>query len=382
MIMKQILSLIAAGIIGGMITLAGFHWLQPEAPQSNLDKETAHLVNYKIPVLPSSAPAFDFKSAARVATPAVVHIVSSSNGTRTTEEEGAFRYFFGGPDNRPQRGSGSGVIYSEDGYIITNNHVVDNADKVEVTLADNRTFNAKIVGTEERSDLAVLKIEANNLPTLQTADSDKTEVGEWVLAVGNPFELNSTVTAGIVSAKGRNIRLIDTEGAIEAFIQTDAAVNPGNSGGALVDAEGRLLGINTAIATRTGVYSGYSFAIPINLAKKIVDDIIEYGSYQRAYLGVGIQEIDLYLAVELGLKVNQGVVVTRVFDGGSAQYAGIQENDVITYVDNKKITNIAELQETIGRAQVGETVNLTVNRFGRDKNLPVRLKSQLETSNN
>jgi len=272
--------------------------------------------------------------------------------------------------------TGSGVIISEDGYIVTNNHVVEFADEIEVTLSNNKQYQATIVGTDSRTDLAVLKIEAQNLPKLKYANSDQAKIGQWVLAVGNPLELTSTVTAGIISAKGRDIDIIPGGGAIESFIQTDAAVNPGNSGGALVDAQGRLLGINTAIATRTGYYSGYSFAIPVNIMKKIVDDIIEYGSYQRGYLGIGITDLDNELAEELGLDITQGVVITAIEDGSAAQYAGLLPNDVIVKVDGKDVKSYPELQEFVGSAKVGDQVNLGINRNGDLQDLAVRLKAR------
>jgi S1-C subfamily serine protease len=249
---------------------------------------------------------------------------------------------------------------------------------VEVTLTDNRSYPAKVIGTDPKSDLAVIKIEGKGFPTVELANSDNVRIGEWVLAVGNPFELNSTVTAGIVSAKGRNISLLGGGEAIESFIQTDAAVNPGNSGGALVDQEGRLVGINTAIATRTGVFQGYSFAIPINLVKRIADDIIKYGSYQRAYLGVSISELDGEYADQLGVRINQGVVIERIFNGGSAEYAGLAEKDIITAVDGVNVKSVPELQEYIGRSRVGDTVNLTINREGAVREVPVKLKAQIQ----
>lgn len=386
--MKQIFSLIFAGMIGGLITLGGLNLMdQNDAttlPVSPDYSQTVNFVNAK-PGL-NNAPG-DFKIAAAKAMPAVVHISASAGAIASRDEEGTedvnpFRFFFDddflrnpfGDRNMPQQGTGSGVIYTKDGYIITNNHVVEFADKVEVTLYDNRKFEATVIGTDKKSDLAVLKIEAADLPTLELANSDDAEVGEWVLAVGNPFDLTSTVTAGIISAKGRSIQLLGGGDAIEAFIQTDAAVNPGNSGGALVDAQGNLLGINTAIATRTGVFSGYSFAIPVGLVTRIANDIIEYGSFQRAFLGVNIYELDNDAAEELGVEIRQGVVIEQLVDGGSAQYAGLQPKDIIVQVDGREIKSVPELQEIVGRAQVGDTLNLTINRRGEIKEIPVRLK--------
>ncbi|RMD68799.1 MAG: PDZ domain-containing protein [Bacteroidetes bacterium] len=266
------------------------------------------------------------------------------------------------------------MIYRSDGFVLTNNHVVEGAEEVWVTLQDNRSFPAEVVGTYAPADLAVLKIDAVDLPVLPLADSDEARVGAWVLAVGNPLELGATVTAGIISAKGRDIDIIQDNYAIESFIQTDAVVNPGNSGGALVDVEGRLLGINTAIATSTGFYEGYSFAIPVNLARKIADDIIAYGSYQRGFLGVNITELDDELAERLGLDRTRGVVVTGVVPGSAAEDAGIQLNDVILEVDGHPVLSAPALLEYIGRARIGQTLHLTLDRHGKKLQIAVALR--------
>ena len=382
--MKQIFSLVIAGIIGGMVTLGGVYFFSssPSTVQTTPSPvKMANYINTKPSNLSTAAP-FDFKDAAALAMPAVVHISASKTqqtSQRDNDSVNPFEFFFGDGNpfgGGPQKGSGSGVIYTSDGYIITNNHVVDFADKIEVTLNDNRKFDAKVIGTYKKSDLAVLKIEANGLETLDLADSDQAEVGEWVLAVGNPFDLTSTVTAGIISAKGRGLRLLEGRDAIEAFIQTDAAVNPGNSGGALVSADGQLLGINTAIKSQTGVFSGYSFAIPSNLVKRIADDIIEFGSYQRAYLGVTIFPLDSEAAEELGVKLTQGVVIDELQDGGSAQYAGLLPKDIIVAINGKEIKSVPELQEIIGRSQVDEVISVTVNRQGKYEEIPVRMRPQ------
>ncbi len=378
--MKKLIGFITAGAMGGLIALAGVFYMmpqtQPAAPQTTFAQNVNNRVNIKKGTV--AAP-LDFKAAAKKAMPVVVHISATESSAaakkrRQGRNNDPFGQFFGGDSFGPRGGSGSGVIFSRDGYIVTNNHVVEGADQVEVTLTDNRQYNATIVGTNPSSDMAVLKIEGDDFPTLQFADSDEAEIGEWVLAVGNPFDLTSTVTAGIISAKGRSIDLIQAEGRLESFIQTDAAVNPGNSGGALVDATGRLLGINTAIATQTGTFSGYSFAIPVNLMRKIVGDIIEYGSYQRAYLGINIKDMDSDLAEELGVNFTQGVVIDGLVDGGAAQFAGLLPNDVITKVDEIKIKNVPELQEVVGSAKVGDTIKVTVTRKGKTKVIPVRLK--------
>ena len=386
--MKKIISYVVAGMIGGCITLGGSQFLQT---QQNEALEAAHFSRQvsNINKAPTSINTpFDFKQAANVAMPAVVHIHAKqakknvSNQRRSNDPWSQIfgeDLFFGSPfgHQMPQEGTGSGVIYTTDGYIVTNNHVVAFADEIEVTTFDNKKYAATKIGTYPQSDLAVLKIEATDLPVLQFADSDKAEIGEWVLAVGNPLELKSTVTAGIISAKGRDIDIIqDLEGAaIESFIQTDAAVNPGNSGGALVDVQGRLLGINTAIATRTGFFQGYSFAIPVNVVTNIVDDIIENGSHERGFLGINIAEMTNEDATELGLDISQGVLVDGVMDGGAAQYAGVLPNDVIIGANKKKVRSTPELLEIVGSAKVGDVVDLEINRYGKIIELPVRLKA-------
>lgn len=336
----------------------------------------ARLVDWRAEALPTAP---NFREAARIATPAVVNITSvgEAQSNRTMDP---FRFFYGegSPfgEGRPSEGTGSGVIYREDGYIITNNHVVANASRVEVTLKNNKRYSAEVIGTDEKSDLAVLKIEGNNLPTLNLANSDEAEIGDWVLAIGNPLDLSSTVTAGIISAKGRNINLLGGGKAIESFIQTDAAVNPGNSGGALIDARGRLLGINTAIATRTGLYAGYSFAIPVNLVTRIADDLIRYGSFQRGYLGINISELDAAYAKELGVDITQGVVIEKVLENGSAAFSGLRTKDIIIGANGKRISSVPELQELIGRAQVGDQVSLQIYRDGKEEDIQVVLRSE------
>ncbi len=379
--MKNFLSFIFAGIIGGLIAFGGIKYTNQsnlESAPQNLSRQVS-LLNQS-PTL-SSFPG-NFTDAAKKAMPVVVHIkaTAGAQSSRGNSQSNPFEGFFGEdffPGNsRPQSGAGSGVFISADGYIVTNNHVVSFADELEVTTYDNRTYKAKLIGTDPGTDMAVIKIDATNMPTLSYGDSDKAQVGEWVLAVGNPFDLTSTVTAGIISAKGRDINIIRDRGGIESFIQTDAAVNPGNSGGALVDASGRLLGINTAIATQTGSYAGYSFAIPVNMMRKIVDDIIQYGSFQRAYLGISINQMDAELSNELGVDISQGVFVEGLADGGAASYAGILPRDIITAVNDRPIKTVPELQEVVGSAKVGDVLNVTVNRKGKIKEIPVKLKAE------
>jgi serine protease Do len=277
---------------------------------------------------------------------------------------------------QPRVSTGSGVIISPEGYIVTNNHVIDNADDVEVSLNDNRVFKAKIIGTDPATDLAVIKIEADNLTTLPFGNSDEVRVGEWVLAVGNPFSLTSTVTAGIVSAKGRNINILREQYAVENFIQTDAAINPGNSGGALVNLQGGLVGINTAIASPTGAYSGYGFAVPSNMAAKVVEDILKYGSVQRAVLGITIRSLDGNLAREKGISLTQGVYVDSLMENSAALKAGIEKGDVIVAINDRPVRSAAELQGEIAQFRPGDKVRVKVNRKGKEKSIEVALSSR------
>jgi Do/DeqQ family serine protease len=326
-----------------------------------------------------------FTKAASVATPAVVHIKTSvsekSSRTRGQDpSQDLFRDFFGERFDfrmpQPGGGSGSGVILTQDGYIVTNNHVIDNADKVEVTLNNNKTYEARVIGTDPSTDLAVLKIEETGLPMLKYGDSDALQIGEWVLAVGNPFNLTSTVTAGIVSAKGRSLNLLNDKFRIESFIQTDAAVNPGNSGGALINESAELVGVNTAIASQTGSYAGYSFAVPSRIVRKVVDDLINYGSVQRGFLGVMIQDVNAELAKKEKLNVSQGVFISEVNEGSAAQESGLEKGDVIQKIDNISVNSASELQEQIGRHRPGDKVNVTVIRKNQPKTIVVTLKNK------
>ncbi|HAD11272.1 MAG TPA: protease Do [Saprospirales bacterium] len=301
----------------------------------------------------SSAPT-NFIQAAEVATPAVVNI-------RALIETGGNLWGSGSLTGS----SGSGVVVAPEGYIVTNHHVVEKSKDIKVTLADKRTYQAKLIGSDPSTDIALLKIEEIDLPFVIFGNSDSVLVGEWVLAVGNPFNLESTVTAGIVSAKGRNINILSGAASIESFIQTDAAVNPGNSGGALVNTAGELVGVNTAIITESGSYEGYSFAVPSNLVKKIVSDLREFGSVQRAFLGVGIQDLDSETARELGLPNAEGVLINRVTTEGAASDAGLKPGDVLVGVDNTRVRSTSELQEYVGRFRPGETVQVDYWRDNR-----------------
>ena len=323
----------------------------------------------------------DFTYAAEQTVHAVVHV-----RTKTMVEQPGnpiLEWFYGERYNMSPRevaGYGSGVIISPDGFIITNNHVIEEAENIEVKLNDNRIFDAELVGRDPTTDLAVLKIKAKNLSYLKYGDSDKLRIGEWVLAVGNPFNLTSTVTAGIVSAKGRSLGLLDTEYGIESFIQTDAALNVGNSGGALVDTKGLLVGINSAIYSPSGAYSGSSFAIPVSIVKKVVEDIIEFGEVQRAIIGVSITEVTAEDAEKNDLREIKGAKITRIVEGGSADDARLKEDDIIVRFDNADINTVAELQEQVGKQRPGDKVKITYLRNGKEATVSVTLKNVAGTT--
>lgn len=384
--MKRFGSLFLAAVLGSAVTVASFQWI---------DKDDHAKVEY-VANVPTSKVAYatdengnatplDFTGAAEKVMPAVVYIRSTqAAGSRNEEAQSAdpFRDFFGprAPQG-PSQSSGSGVIINEGGYIVTNNHVVQDADVVEVTLYDNRTFKADVVGTDPDTDLALIKVSEKGLPSLSFVDSDKAKIGEWVLAVGNPYNLNSTVTAGIISAKGRNINILSRNSeqgstAIESFIQTDAAINPGNSGGALVELNGGLLGINTAIASPTGSYSGYGFAVPSNIVSKIVEDLMKFGAVQRGWLGVTIGSVNSQLAKEHDLQVREGAYISGFAEKSSAKESGLKEGDVVVKIDETPIRSSTGLIEYIGRHRPGDKVNMIVNRGGNELNIPVVLKSK------
>ncbi|MFN0202743.1 MAG: Do family serine endopeptidase [Bacteroidia bacterium] len=327
----------------------------------------------------------NFVGACDKARPAVVHIQSTFSGNGNSGAD-IFRDIFGdgGLDKRqtPQDGiaSGSGVVISANGYIATNNHVIDGASELEVTLLDNRSFKAKLIGTDPSTDLALLKIEGDDLPYLEVGNSDDLKIGEWVIAIGNPMELTSTVTAGIVSAKGRDIRLLDGNYRIESFIQTDAVVNRGNSGGALINTKGDLIGINTAIASRTGYYSGYSFAIPAAIVKKVMEDLLQYGEVRRGILGIRIDNVNAKVAEEKGLSVLQGAYVAGVNGGSGAEKAGLKTGDVIVSIDGKSVNSSSELQEQIGRHRPGDKVTVKYLRGNDEKETTITLQSIEERS--
>ena len=325
----------------------------------------------------------DFTTAAEATVHGVVHIKSTS----TVQASGGqymdpFEFFFGNrgfsrPNPQPREGAGSGVIISTDGYIMTNNHVIDGADELEVTLNDNRKYPAKVIGADPQTDIALIKIEEKGLPTIPFGDSEKIKVGEWVLAVGNPFNLTSTVTAGIVSAKSRSISFDRTSiNQIQSFIQTDAAVNPGNSGGALVNTKGELIGINTAIYSQTGNFAGYSFAVPISIAGKVAADLKQYGAVQRAVLGVMIQDIqNIPEEAKKDVKVLEGAYIASFAERSTAKEAGMEEGDVIVAVNDVKIKSSNALQEQISKYRPGDKVKLKINRKGTEKTLTVELRN-------
>ncbi len=384
--MKQTIKLFAVALLGGFVAL-GANNLFFENKAQNANKQItehhntndnntniAQAVNYSAPLNIPEGTQVDFTEAADKSVHAVVFIMSEFK-TKSSVYDDYFSpedFFFRGQPNII-RASGSGVILSSDGYIVTNNHVVQQASKVRVTLNDKREYDAKIIGTDPSTDLALLKIDEKDLPFLTFGNSDKLKVGEWVLAVGNPFNLTSTVTAGIVSAKARNINILGSQSSIESFIQTDAAVNPGNSGGALVNTRGELVGVNAAIASRTGSYIGYSFAIPVSIVKKVVNDLKEFGVVKRAYIGVSYQNIDSKLAKKLNIKDMHGVYIQGIVHGGAAEKAGIKPGSIITKINGKEINSGSELLENVGMHRPGDKIEVSVVKDGESKTYDVVL---------
>lgn len=346
--------------------------------QENTFKQPVHMAMYN----GVAAENTDFTYAAEKTVHAVVHIKVTATVSVGRQYIDPFEFFFGfGDSQRPRQqqrtGSGSGVIISTDGYIITNNHVIDGADSISVTLNDKRNYTGKVIGRDPATDIALIKIEAEDLHPVTFGDSEKLKVGEWVLAVGNPFDLTSTVTAGIVSAKGRSIMTGESDrDKIMSFIQTDAAVNPGNSGGALVNTQGELVGINTAIYSQTGNFAGYSFAVPISIAGKVVNDLKKYGTVQRAMLGVAIGDPEFVKQKQdTKIKVLEGAYVGDFAERSSAKEAGIEKGDVITAVNGKKVTSPNSLQEQIMQYHPGDKVKITVDRYGTTKDFTVELRN-------
>lgn len=385
--MKRFVSLFFAAILGSASTITAVKYFEKDEPNVKLEylsgvptSKVAYRVDEKGNVVP-----LDFTGAAEKVMPAVVHIRSTQAAQRQQtpfSQSDPFRDFFGPRfQPGPAQSSGSGVIINENGYIVTNSHVVQGAEIVEVTLYDMRSYKADVIGTDPDTDIALVKIEEKGLPFLSFINSDEAKVGEWVLAVGNPYNLNSTVTAGIISAKGRNINILgrNTENgrtAIESFIQTDAAINPGNSGGALVALNGGLLGINTAIASPTGSYSGYGFAVPANIVSKIVEDLIKYGAVQRGWLGVSIGTVNNEVAREFDLRVQNGAYISGFAQNSAAKAAGIQEGDVVVKIDDTPIKTSTALTEYVALRRPGDKLKVIVNRKGKEITIPVVLTGQ------
>ena len=381
------------GSVGGMYFFQNY--IAPKPLVANEESVPSRLASW-MPT--NSAQPIDFRYAAAATTPAVVHVKSTIKTASAVNGRDPLREMFGddffqyfqGPNPyrnmpREQQATGSGVIISADGYLVTNNHVVEEANEIEIVLHNNKSYKAKVIGKDKDTDLALLKIDDTNLPFVKIANSDSVLVGEWVLAVGNPFNLASTVTAGIVSAKGRNINILGEQNpsantAIESFIQTDAAVNPGNSGGALVNVNGELIGINTAIASPTGSYAGYSFAVPSNIVNKIIVDLKKFGTPQRGYLGVNIKNIDNELAKQLNMEKPFGVYVENVNKGSAAEDAGLKNKDVITKINGVAVNSSPELLEQVAQHSPGDNLSIEYIRDGKNQSATVLLKNKYNTT--
>ena len=365
---KGFLIMLLSALVGGLTAFAVVKVMQPKAVEviNMSDSGQFRTVNLSHDNWP------DFTYAAETAVDAVVYVkVTSTQQSQTPQSLLDYFFGYGTPQQREKVGSGSGVIIREDGYIVTNNHVIDGATKIQVTLNTNQTYDATLVGADPATDVALLKIEANGLPVIPFANSDDLRLGEWVIAIGSPYDLRSTITAGIVSAKGRSMPNYTGEFKVESFIQTDAAVNPGNSGGALVDKNGNLVGINTAIISKTGSYTGYSFAVPSNIVRKIVGDLIDFGSVKRAVLGITMQEITDKIADELKLSSRNGVYIVEVLKGGSAEKAGIKAGDVLIAIDSVQITTPSSVQETVSRFSPEDKATVVVLRDGKERRMEV-----------
>lgn len=376
---KSLVTMAFVGLISAVSAVGLYSWLQPEPEVQQIPSNLpAALARYDAPITVPSGQPVDFTAAAALSTPAVVHVKTTYvpktiNSNRSLDY--ILRDFFGQQpggsylQQPPQQASGSGVIISSDGYIVTNNHVVENASDIQVIFYDKKTMSAKLIGTDPSTDLALLKVEDGNFPSMPLGNSDSVRIGEWVLAVGNPFELESTVTAGIVSAKGRNINILNrgqNQPAIESFIQTDAAVNPGNSGGALVNTRGELIGINTAIATPTGTFAGYSFAVPVNIVRKVISDLMDYGVVQRAYLGV---------LIDVSKEDLGGVYISEIIPGTASAESELQVGDVITRINNYKVSSFPQLQEQVSKYQPGDRVQVTYKRGSNERTTTLTLKN-------
>ncbi len=376
--MKKIQNVIVAlifAIVGGFTAVVIY---------KSIEKPQVITMNEEKPVqfasFSSQGGGVDLTVAAEISVKSVVNIQTQYKSSGSYSSGNPFFDFFFGDRNfyeqpQIQQATGSGVIITSDGYIVTNNHVIENSDKIRIKLHDNREYDAKLIGADPNTDIALIKVEGENFPAIRWGNSDDLKLGEWVLAVGNPFNLSSTVTAGIVSAKSRGIGIISGQLPIESFIQTDAAVNPGNSGGALVNTQGELVGINTAIASRTGSYSGYSFAVPVSIVRKVVDDIKQFGEVQRAVLGVNIQDVDDALAKEFNLDDVNGVYVASVVENGAAEECGIKKGDVIISIEGVKVNTRSELQEQISKHRPGDVVKVLVKRDNKEKLFTATLRN-------
>ena len=373
----MVLSVIAGGLTAYAVVKASVPEQNETAPTTVVTDATGKVVEYRtVNLAETDYP--DFTYAAESAVESVVYVeVTVRQRSQYQTIDPFFRFFFGDeyaqPQSREVKGSGSGVIIRQDGYIVTNNHVVDGATAITVTLNDNRQFDAVIVGTDPVTDVAIIKVDATDLPAIPLGDSDKLRLGEWVLAIGSPLgvQLRSTITAGIVSAKGRSMPDNSGQFKIESFIQTDAAVNPGNSGGALVNKRGELVGINTAIVSQTGAYSGYSFAVPVNIVKRVVEDLIDFGSVKRAVLGITMSTVDKKIADEMKLSSVAGVYINEVRKGSAAEKAGLREKDVITSIGGTKITDASSVQAKVAGYHPGETALITYIRDGKERSVSV-----------
>lgn len=387
---KSSIKILIAGMVGGLLSFGLTSTFKPNTPlkisttnnqPSSAERKSENISkgHYANPVImPTFESGISFTAAAQKTVNSVVHVTTQYEMVSIRDP---FSEFFNGGGSSTQIATGSGVIISEDGYIVTNNHVINRADKIEITLNNERTYTAEVIGKDPNTDLALLKINEKGLPFIIFGNSDDVKIGEWVLAVGNPFNLTSTVTAGIISAKARNINILQRGSGIkdfplESFIQTDAAVNPGNSGGALVSATGNLIGINTAIASQTGSYTGYSFAIPSNIVKKVTEDLLEYGIVQRAFIGVSIQNVNQQVANEYKLPNLKGVMVNGITKDGAAKSAGIQVNDIILKVGIIEVNDVPELQEQIGSFRPGEKASITIRRGTEIINLTIVLRNK------
>lgn len=390
--LKNVFLVVAISIATSLLSIWGYGtWLSKQSVTlQNEGKIPVNYAGFFDKNAPTGIP--DFTDAATSATPTVVHIKTKIKGKTVSSksrspfgdmfgDEDPFFQFFGGPrsySTPDQQASGSGVIMSKDGYIITNNHVVDGANDINVTLSNRKSYKATLVGSDPNTDLAVIKIDAANLPYMILGNSDDVKLGQWVMAVGYPLNLDVTVTAGIVSAKARSIGINKSDRAIESFIQTDAAVNPGNSGGALISTSGELIGINSAIASPTGSYAGYSYAIPVNIVKKAVNDLIKFGAVQRAYMGINYTPDNASdeQKKQMGVKDGDGIYVTGVATDGAAKSAGIQKGDFITKLNDVNINSGSELQEQIARYKPGDKINVTYLRNGKENITSLTLKNK------